>query len=295
MSVSGQYSRVISTLGHGVSLQPEFFGDFLAGARPEVDFMELSSDGYVHAGARAWAVAARVRQQVPVTLHGHGLSLGDVRGPRASYLDDLADIVDRLEPVLVSDHLCWSSDAGHFSQYPLPLPRTAATLKRVVRNVTRTQERLKRRILVENVTRYVEFSEDEMTEAEFLCELASAADCWLRLDVSAAYINGHNLGVNASQLIESLPSKRIQQLSLGGFSRFAEPGASALLIDSRAADIADPIWDLYRVTVRHASHTPTVVQREARLPPLQSVVAECARARRIASSLLSPDTSRLSA
>ncbi len=136
--------------------------------------------------------------------------------------------------------------------------------------------------MVGNVASYVEFAENEMSESELLRELAAQADCWILLDVTAAYVNGHNHGRSAEEFVEGLPRERIQQLHVGGHSRFADGPNPPLLVDSRASAVAEGVWGLFRASIRHCGHAPVAIQWEAPVPSLERVVAESGRARLIA-------------
>lgn len=281
MSRSGQYSRVIAALGHGVTLQPEYYSLLAQRAAPRVDFMELPSDLFLHPSSLAWAAAEYIREQMPVSLHGEGLGLGNSEGPNDSYLRELRTLVEQLEPALVSDHLCWNSLDGKYCHNPLPLARTEKNLDRVVENILRTQDALKRRILVENIASYIELGKNEMSEAQFLTEVSQQADCWLLLDVGAVYINGTNHGYDPVQFIGSLPAYRVQQLHLACHERDEDTEAEPLLVETNGGPIPESVWSLYRTAIEYCGDTPSAVQWSDPVPSLARVLRQAARARNI--------------
>lgn len=295
MTRSGQYSKVVPSLGHGVGLQPEFYSTLLSEPAPPIDFLELDTDTFLQPSRRMWSVAQRVREQMPLTLHGLGLGLGNQRGPSPQYLQQLGVLIDHLAPALVSDHLCWTSYRGRCCHDPLPLPRTASTLARVVRHIERAQTRLKRRILVENVTSYVEFRENEMSEREFLSEVAQRADCWILLDVGSVYINAINHGYDPVRFVAGLPHDRVRQIHLAGHTRDEDGDNEPLLIDTRSGCVPEAVWQLYRTTLRHCPDTPTVVEWQHDVPSLQRLVVESTRARNLAVELATNSPERISA
>jgi len=178
-------------LGHGIGLRTKHYPDVLAGtARP--DWFEVVSENFMIRGGRPLAVLERARAVAPVVLHGVSLSLGAVDPPPAAYLDALAALADRVEPAWVSDHLCWGSFGGHYAHDLLPLPYTEEAMAVVVDHVRRVQDRLRRRILVENVSSYVAFRHSTMPEWEFLSGVAERADCGILLDLHNIWTNQRN-------------------------------------------------------------------------------------------------------
>jgi uncharacterized protein len=260
-------------LGHGIGLRPPHHQAVLDGA-PAVDWFEVITENFMVEGGNARRVLRAVRERWPVVLHGVSLSLGSVDPLDEEYLARLARLTREIEPAYVSDHLCWNRLGGHTAHDLWPLPFTEEAVALVAARVARVQDRLGRRILVENVSRYVAFRHDEMSEWEFLSALAERADCGLLLDVNNAYVSGRNLGFDPARLCDGVPAERIGQIHLAGFQDLGTH-----LLDSHDHPVADEVWALYRRVVRRAGPVPTLIEWDDDIPPLERLVQEASRAR----------------
>ncbi|MCU0697493.1 MAG: DUF692 domain-containing protein [Myxococcaceae bacterium] len=180
-------------LGHGVGLRNRHYRAFLEEA-PRVDFVEAISENFLGLGGRPRAVLEQARRDRPVVLHGVSLGIGSVEPLDPAYVKAWKRLVDDLEPALVSDHLCWGRAHGHYSHDLWPVPYTEASLALVVERVQRVQDVLGRRLLLENVSSYLSYRADELTEWDFLAELCRRADCGLLLDVNNVYVSSRNHG-----------------------------------------------------------------------------------------------------
>jgi uncharacterized protein (UPF0276 family) len=266
----------IPALGHGIGLRTEHYADVLA-TPPPVDWFEVISDNFMVPGGNPRRVLRAVRERWPVVLHGVSLSLGSTDPLDARYLDELAALTREVEPAIVSDHLCWGSHGGSWAHDLLPLPFTEEALGHVAERVLRVQDRLKRQILVENVSSYVAFTQSTMTEWEFLAALAERADCGILLDVNNVFVSAHNHGFDARAFIDALPIERVGQFHLAGHSRLGE-----LLLDTHDHPVRDEVWDLYRRAVARFGDVPTLVEWDDKLPSLARVVEESLRAKVVA-------------
>jgi uncharacterized protein (UPF0276 family) len=266
----------VPALGHGIGLRTEHYADVLA-TPPPVDWFEVISDNFMVPGGNPRRVLRAVRERWPVALHGVSLSLGGADPLDARYLDDLAALAREVEPAIVSDHLCWGGHGGAYAHDLLPLPFTEEALAHVAERVLRVQDRLRRRILVENVSSYVAFTQSTMTEWEFLAALAERADCGLLLDVNNVFVSAHNHGFDARAFIDAIPAGRVGQFHLAGHSRLGE-----LLLDTHDHPVRDEVWDLYRRAVARFGAAPTLVEWDDRLPSLARVVEESLRAKIVA-------------
>ena len=211
-----------------------------------------------------------------MSLHGVGLSLGSCDPLDERHLERLAGLVRRYEPALVSEHLSWSSFGGRFANDLLPLPFTQEALAHVVGRIEAVQERLGRRILVENVSAYWAFPEAEMDEVEFLNEAARRSGCGILLDVNNLWVNATNHGYDALTALAAVDARLVGEMHLAGFEMQGE-----LLIDTHACRVAEPVWALYRSALERFGPRPTLVEWDAQLPALDVLVGEAARARSI--------------
>lgn len=278
-----------SALGHGVGLRREFFAALSQGPIGDVDFFEIISENFFTAAARPWAVLERVRREVPVVLHGVGMGLGDEDPLDERYLRDLERLIARVEPSWVSDHLCWTSQQSHHTHDLLPLPRTDLVLRRVVDKIARVQDRLKQQILIENVSTYVEFSHNEMSEVEFLREVASRADCLLLLDVNNVLVNSNNHHYNPFDFLASVPAKRVRQIHVAGHSIDDSEADAPLLIDTHVGPVPAAVWQLYREAIYRTGEVATLIEWDEAITSYDAVVQECQKAREASAEAFTDD------
>jgi len=267
-------------LGFGLGLRREHHAEVVEGrtagpAKP--GWFEVISENFMVAGGNPRRVLERVRRDYPVVLHGVSLSIGSADPLDASYLDRLAALADQVQPAWISDHLCWRTAHGFNAHDLLPLPYTAATLAHVAGRVQAVQDRLGRRILLENPSSYLAYRDAEMGEAEFLAELARRADCGILLDVNNVFVSAHNQGFDARAYLAALPGQRIGQIHLAGHS--ADGG---LLIDTHDAPVCDEVWALYAEAIARFGPRSTMIEWDARVPPFATLTAELERARQVA-------------
>ncbi len=262
-------------LGHGVGLRPAHFGAVLEG-RERAEWYEVISENFMLRGGRPLAVLDRVRAEAPVALHGVSLALGSTEPLDEDYLAALAALAQRIEPAWVSDHLCWGRFGNHYAHDLLPLPYTEEALAHVVERVRRVQDRLGRRLVLENVSSYVAFRHSTMPEWTFLAAVAAAADCGILLDVNNIYVSAVNHGFSPVAYLEGLPPDRICEIHLAGHS---DHGTH--LLDTHDQSVPPPVWDLYRLAVRRFGRVPTLVEWDDRIPPFADLLAESERARAI--------------
>jgi hypothetical protein len=262
-------------LGFGVGLRAEHFPDVLAGATG-ADWFEAISENYFETGGRPLAVLEAVRRDRPLALHGVSLSIGSADPLDEAMLARLADLVARVEPAIVSDHLCFASAGGRALFDLLPLPLTEATLDHVVERVCRVQERLGRRILLENPSSYLAWHISTIPEPEFLAELSRRADCGLLLDVNNVYVSSRNLGFDPRRYIDAIPAERVGQIHLAGFTDMG-----SYLFDTHSAPVSEAVWELFAYTLGRTGPVATMVEWDADIPEWSRLVGEIERARRV--------------
>jgi len=271
---------MFARLGFGLGLRLPHYQDVVEGD-PRVDWWEVISENFLVAGGNPRRVLRLVRERWPVVLHGVSLSIGSTDPLNLRYLDELADLVARFAPAWVSDHLCWGSVGGHYAHDLLPLPYTEEALALVAERVRVVQDRLRRRILLENVSSYLTFTHSTTPEWEFLAAVAERADCGILLDVNNVYVSAMNHGFAPEAYIDGVPAERVGQIHLAGHS---DHGTH--LLDTHDAAVAPAVWDLYRYALRRLGRVSTLVEWDDRIPELEEVVAEAERARAIESEVL---------
>lgn len=255
----------------GIGLRAPHHGAFAA-SQPALGFIEVHSENYFGGGApRAWL--ARVRADYAVSLHGVGLSLGGPDPLDEEHLGRLAGLVSACDPLFVSEHLSWGSLGGRHANELLPMPFTREAVTHLAARIGRVQDRLGRRILVENVSAYWRFPEGAMEEAQFVAEVAAASGCAILLDVNNVWVNAANHGGDPRRFLEAIPAGMVAEMHLAGHER-----VDALVLDTHAAPVAESVWALYADAVARFGPVPTLVERDANLPPLETLVAEAHRA-----------------
>jgi uncharacterized protein (UPF0276 family) len=266
----------------GVGLRLPHLAEVVA-TRPDVGWFEIHPENFL-ANAHARELLLAVREQYPVAIHTVGISIGSADGIDRDHLRRLRTLVDDVDPVLVSGHLAWSSYGGAYLNDLLPLPYDDETLRIVAEHLVLVQEALGRPYLVENPSSYGSVGTSTMAEPQFLCELVCRTGCRLLCDVSNVYLSAHNLHHDADAYLEALPADAVGELHLGGFTAEEderEPGAT-LLVDTHAARITDPVWELYARAVRRFGPAPTLIEWDNDLPPLTTLAAEASTADRLA-------------
>ena len=258
--------------GCGIGLRREHY-DLVLRERPAVAWFEVISENFMGEGGRPRHLLERVRENYPVALHGVSLSIGSAERVNPEYLRRLKELVDRVEPELVSDHLCWASLGGHNSHDLLPLPFTEEAVHTAAQKIRQVQEALGRSILVENISTYLEFAGTPLKEWEFLSAVVEEADCGVLLDVNNIYVNSRNHGFDPVDFIAGVPVGRVRQFHLAGHEDRGD-----VVIDTHDHPVPDPVWSLFRAAVRRFGPRPALIERDDRIPELHVLQAEAARA-----------------
>jgi hypothetical protein len=269
--------------GFGLGLRTEHYRDF-TDHTPRVDWLEVISENYMVPGGKPLHYLDTIRRDHPMVMHGVSLSIGSSDALNLDYLRDLKALADRIQPAWISDHLCWTGVDHHNLHDLLPMPYTEEALKHLVLRVSRVQEFLGRRLLLENVSSYVAFAGDEMSEWEFIAELAKRADCELLLDVNNVYVSSRNHGFDPQRFIDAMPRERVRQIHLAGHE---DNGTH--VVDTHNHPVCDAVWDLYGYTVRRLGAVPTMIERDDNIPALDELLAELDVARRIQADALTAE------
>jgi len=266
--------------GFGLGLRTAHYSSFL-GERQPIDWLEIISENYLVPGGKPLQMLDRIRAEYPMVMHGVSLSIGAVAGPDPVYLQQLRALIARVQPLWVSDHLCWTGVHGRQMHDLLPLPYTEEALRLVARNVQQVQEALGRRLVLENVSSYIEYASSAMSEAQFLRELCARTDCLLLVDLNNIHVSAVNHGFSALAYLDELPAAHVQQFHLAGHSDHGDH-----LIDTHDHPVADPVWTLYRQALQRFGAVPTMIERDDSIPPLAELVAELDTARALAAKTL---------
>jgi uncharacterized protein (UPF0276 family) len=263
----------------GVGLRPPHYTDFLE-AKPAVAWVEVHSENYLQSSSNALNNLENIRKNYPVSLHGVGLSLGSADELNWQYLHKLKELITRLDPCLISDHLSWASINGQYLHDLLPLPYTEETLTHLVTRIKQVQDYLQRQLLIENISSYVSFSESTIPECEFINEVATLAGCGILLDVNNVYVSACNLGFDASDYISKMNASLVQEIHLAGFTVSPIDG-NDILIDSHSRAVVPAVWELYRETIKLLGCKPTIVEWDDNIPSIDTLFLEAQRAETI--------------
>jgi len=261
----------------GVGFKARHFEAAMAAPGP-VRWLEIHAENYMGAGGRPRAQLRALAERFPVSVHGVGLSIGAEQGLDPDHLDRLATLLDWLKPHSFSEHLAWSTHDTAFLNDLLPLPYTEATLDRVCTHIDVVQDRLGRRMLLENPSTYLAFAEAEMAETEFLREIARRTGCGLLLDVNNVFVSATNQQTDARRYLADFPLDAVGEIHLGGHDAQADEHGAPLLIDSHGAPVADPVWTLYAEAIAAAGPRPTLIEWDTDVPDWATLTAEAARA-----------------
>jgi uncharacterized protein (UPF0276 family) len=267
-------SATLAARGVGIGLRAPHYCELLERRRC-IEWLEAHSENYFGDGGWDLHVLERLRERYPIALHGVGLGLGSVAEMPREHLARLAALVRRIEPCLVSEHLCWSAAGGHVFNDLLPLPFTREALELMCSRVAQLQDALGRQVLIENVSSYVRFADDAFGEGEFLGELAARSGCAILLDINNLYVNERNHGADAAAQIDAVAREHVGEIHLAGHLE-----TELAVIDHHGAHVSDAVWALYERALRRFGPVPTLIEWDTDVPPLQVLIDEAARARR---------------
>ena len=276
-TMSSSRDRLSPQMRCGIGLRAAHVAEVIA-THPDLSWVEVHAENYM-GGGRAIRELEVIRSEHPVSLHGVGLSLGGAGRLDARHMWRLRDLVNRIEPFLVSEHLAWSAHGGTYLNDLLPLPYTEEALAAVARNVTALQDCLRRRVLIENPSAYLRFAESPVPEADFLAELVHRTGCGLLCDVNNIHVTCANLGGDPVAWLNALPAQAVGEIHLAGHCANDADGC-VILIDDHGSPVAEPVWALYERAAIRFPCAPTLIEWDSHLPPLATLLAEAALADR---------------
>lgn len=261
----------------GVGFKPRHYADIIERPGP-LGWLEIHAENYMGHGGRPLAQLRHLSERFPISVHGVGLSIGGEGPLDPDHLGRLKHLCDWLNPAAFSEHLAWSTHDSAYLNDLLPLPYTTATLARVSDHIDRVQNVLGRRMLLENPSSYLVFAETEMSETDFLREVAARTGCGLLLDVNNVFVSATNLGTSAQDYIADFPMQAVGEIHLGGHDADADESGAPLLIDSHGCTVAAPVWALLERTLALAGPTPVLIEWDNDVPDWPVLAAEIARA-----------------
>src|ERR1700722_8966650 len=263
----------------GVGFKPEHF-EAIVDTRPQLGFFEVHAENYMGAGGAPHRRLDAIRERYPLSLHGVGLSIGSPGPLDRAHLQRLPAGAQRFEPILVSQHLAWSTHEGAFLNDLLPLPYTHETVARVSEHIDEVQNALGRTILLENPSTYVVFAESAWAETDFLREIARRTGCGLLLDVNNVFVSAVNHGFDPALYLADFPLAAVGEIHLAGAADDTDDAGLPLLIDAHNSPVRDPVWSLYSTAIRRLGATPTLIEWDNDVPAWPTLLGEARRAER---------------
>jgi uncharacterized protein (UPF0276 family) len=269
-------------LGFGLGLRSAHYTTILED-NPAIDWFEIISENYLGTGGRRMYLLDQVRERYPIVLHGVSMSIGSVDPIDYEYLARLKDLAERVQAPWLSDHLCWTGVAGKNVHDLLPMVYNAETLHHTATRVRQITEFLERPLVIENPSVYIEFAESDMTEWDFMTQLAIEADCGFLLDVNNIYVSAYNHGFDPNVYVDAIPVDRIVQFHLAGHTN-----KGSHIIDTHSDHVIDPVWQLYERAVARTGMRASMVEWDEDIPEFPVLVAEIMKAKNLYQQVMAP-------
>ena len=270
-------------LGFGLGLRTEHY-QYVLDNKPDVDWFEIISENYMIPGGKPLYYLDNIRADYPMVMHGVSMSIGSTDPLNMGYLKDLKQLVERVQPQWLSDHLCWTSVDHTNSHDLLPLPYNEDTIDHIASRIKQVQDFLGRQILIENLSSYVSYNNSVMSEWEFLNEIARRADCHILLDVNNIFVSAHNHQFEPVEYLNGIDVDRVMQFHLAGHSYNGE-----MIIDTHDHEVCDPVWVLYEKALKRFGAVSTMIERDDNIPEFPELRAELAIAEKIAEKTLTEE------
>ncbi|WP_374074938.1 DUF692 domain-containing protein [Bdellovibrio bacteriovorus] len=257
----------------GLGLRPPHYPYLEQRPSTEVAWFEAISENYMNTRGRPMEMLQMIRQDYPVALHGVSMNIGSPEGIRLDYLQKLRDLIDRVEPFIVSDHLCWTGSSDMNLHDLLPLPFTEDSIATLVNNIDFVQSFLRRPLILENVSTYISYRNNEMNEWDFVSEVSHRSGCGLLLDINNVYVNSYNHGFDPKYFLNHIPLERVAQVHMAGPTDYGD-----FLFDTHSTDIPEPVWELFKLMAPKIRHLPILIERDEDIPDFQDLEAEVMKA-----------------
>jgi uncharacterized protein len=261
----------------GIGLKAQHYNDVLRD-KPDFGFFEVHAENYMGAGGPPHHYLSEIRKHYPISLHGVALSIGGTQPLNREHLARLKVLLQRYECGLFSEHLAWSTHEDAYLDDLLPMPYTRQTLQHICEHINETQEFLGQRMLLENPSTYVQFKESTYSELDFISEIAVRTGCGLLLDVNNVFVSCVNHNLDAVTYINTFPAQYVSEIHLAGHDERLDDAGKPLLIDAHGSPVIDPVWALYEITLKRTGPVPTLIERDANVPPMVELLAEAKRA-----------------
>lgn len=264
-----------SSLSHkvGVGLRSPHYPYLEQRPSTEVAWFEALTESYLNSRGRPLEMLQFIRQDYPVALHGVSMNIGSPEGLRLDYLQKLRDLIDRVEPFIVSDHLCWTGSAEFNLHDLLPLPFTEDSMETLVHNIDLAQDFLRRPLVLENVSTYISYRNNEMSEWDFISEVSRRTGCHILLDLNNIYVNSSNHGFDPHYFLNHIPMERVAQVHMAGPTDYGD-----FLFDTHSSDVPEPVWQLFKLIAPKVRHLPILIERDEKIPEFRELEVEVMKA-----------------
>lgn len=245
---------------------------------PSIGWFEVHSENFFHESSNALDKLLEIRKKYPISLHGIGLSLGSADGILDDHLKRLSNLIDKVDPFLISEHLSWGYVDGKYIPDLLPVPYNLESMEIFYRNISKTQDYLKKQILIENPSSYLEYASSTEEEANFLATLAKRAGCKILLDINNIYVSCKNHNWNAKNYIDVIPKDLVEEIHLAGHSKKELSNGDIVRIDTHNNYVCEEVWELYSYASRKFGPIYTLLEWDSDIPNLEVLVNEANKA-----------------
>ena len=271
--------------GFGLGLRPEYYQTLLARGLPgEVlpdktqnpDWLEIISENYMVDGGKPLYFLDQFKERYPIAMHGVSMNIGSVDPLDRLYLEQLKTLANKVNPIWVSDHCCWTGANAHNAHDLLPLPYNEESINHIAQRITQAQDILERPILLENLSSYLSFKDSTMTEWEFLSAICEQADCYLLLDINNIYVSAVNHDFDPYEYLAAIPANKVKEIHLAGYEKMDN-----YLFDTHGYQVHAPVWELYRAALKKFGAVPTLIEWDTDIPDFTTLRNEAAKAEQL--------------
>lgn len=254
--------------GVGIGLRSDHFS-FILKQKPLVPWFEALTENFLVAGGPALIRLEKIREQYPVTLHGVGLSIGSVDDIDWHYLEQVKQLATRIQSFWISDHLCWNRFNGRYANDLLPLPFNKETLEHVVSRIHAVQDFLQQKIMLENISSYLQFKHSDIPEWEFLNQIATKTGCYLLLDINNVFVSCKNFEMKPEDYLTAIHKTAVKQFHLAGFYQQRDH-----LLDMHCDVVHPDVWQLFQQAIHHFGDVPTAIEWDVNIPTFDVLMNE---------------------
>lgn len=271
-----KFNHSFPYLGFGLGLRPDHYIDIIE-HKPAIDWFEIITENYLVPGGKPLYYLDQVKEHYPIVMHGVSMSLGSTDPLDLNYLRQVKELAKRVNAQWVSDHVCWTGIHGKNMHDLLPLPYNEEVVTHMSNKINQAQDFLGQPLLIENPSSYLTYKDSDLTEWDFIREVAERTGCYLLLDVNNIYVSAFNHGFDAMDYLRGIPVDRVKQIHLAGHTNNGDH-----IIDTHDHDVIDPVWELYSKTLQIFGKVSTMIERDDHIPPLSELIKELEQAKHIA-------------